>query len=363
MYNILHVLSGDDGGISNIVKTYYKFIDREKLHFDIACTTKNEGNDILEMRKMGVEIFHLPMKSLGIKEYTRALSEILRYKSYHAIHVHENETSYVALKVAKLHGIQYRIAHAHSTALYTSIKNELRRLTGVFFNYAYATTVVGCGQLAGERIFGKLNMMRRKSVVLLNAINMPKFYFDNNIRISTREELNISNKFVVGFVGRFSAEKNPLFCLKIIKEFRKHNPNTVLLMVGDGDEEQNVRQFIKAHQMEEYVYLLGKRTDVDKLYQAFDAFILPSLYEGFPLVVVEALASGLPTLLSTKITSEFLFSSSVHYLDINSPNDWADCLKQIESHYIRLDHLGELDPNIYDINRVIIKLEEIYSVE
>ena len=115
--------------------------------------------------------------------------------------------------------------------------------------------------------------------------------------------------------------------------------------------------------MEEYVFLLGKRTDVDRLYQAFDAFVLPSLYEGFPLVALEALASGLPTLLSTKITPELSFSTSVHYLDINSVSDWVECLEKIQHHYIRLDHLNELDPNIYDINNTITKLEEIYLVK
>ena len=360
MYSVLHILTGDDGGITNVVKTYYKFMDREKIHFDIACTTKCEGSDLAEMRKMGAEIYHLPMKSLGLRQYIRSLKEILRQKDYHAIHVHESETSYVALKVAKQCGIKCRIAHAHSSAPYTSIKNEIRRLSGIVLNYTYATTVVGCGLMAGERIFGKINMKRKNAVILPNAIDMSKFNFDSSIRLLVRKELGVSDKFVVGFIGRLAPEKNLMFCLEVIKEYRRINANAVLMIAGAGIEESRIRQYIKEYRMEEYVYLLGKRTDVERLYQAFDAFILPSLYEAFPLVAVEAIAAGLPVLLSTDITPEFSFSQSVCYIKTNKVSGWVEYLNFVHEKYSRIEHLNELDPNVFDIKCASGKLEEIY---
>lgn len=72
------------------------------------------------------------------------------------------------------------------------------------------------------------------------------------------------------------------------------------------------------------VKFLGQRNDVNRLYQAFDAFVLPSLYEDLGLVGVEAQASGLPCLLSDAITREVDVTGECKFLSIDSPVVWAD---------------------------------------
>lgn len=359
MYNVLHVLTGDDGGISAVVRNYYTYIDKEMIHFDLACITENEGNDITVMKEMGADIFHLPMKSLGIKEYMRALREILSSRKYDAIHVHESQTSYVALKVAKQQGIKCRIAHAHTSAPYTSFAGELRRLSGIVLNYHYATTVIGCGELAGNRVFGKWNMKRRKAAVLPNAIDLEKYKYDACIRETVRNELGVSDKFAVGLVGRLSSEKNHLYALRVIRKLHKMNPEAVLVLVGDGSERESIQEYIRENGMEEYVRLLGKRTDVNRLYQGFDCVILPSVHEGFPLVVVEALASGLPVVLSSNITKEFSHLKQVRYIDLCSEQEWIDSL-----HYLAQDkkitRAPESEMAAFDIKVTVNKLTQIY---
>ena len=183
MYHVLHIMTGNDGGISAVVRNYYTYMDKEKIHFDIACITEFEGNDIHAMKQMGSEIFHLPMKALGIRNYVQGLKDILNRKKYDAIHVHENATSYIALKVAKQQGVKCRVAHAHSSLPYTSIMGEIRRLSGIVLNGYYATALIGCGELAGDRVFGKWNMRRKKSLVLHNTVDFGKYAYDEEIRM------------------------------------------------------------------------------------------------------------------------------------------------------------------------------------
>ena len=159
MYNVLHVMPGADaGGISTVVLNYYKVIDRNKIHFDVAVTTDMIGQNAVEMEKLGVRIYKLPLKSKGIKAFETAMVDLLNRENYQAIHVHENETSYVALRIAKKVGIPQRIAHSHTSSPCVSIKSEIRRLSGCVLNYYYATNVVGCGCLSGERDFGKIRL-------------------------------------------------------------------------------------------------------------------------------------------------------------------------------------------------------------
>ena len=108
--------------------------------------------------------------------------------------------------------------------------------------------------------------------------------------------------------------------------------------------------------------LLGSRNDINEIYQAVDACILPSVHEGFPVVAVEALASGLPLLLSDTITDELRFSSLVKYLPIDNTEQWVKELITVRysNDGERLIRGKEIMENGYNICQAAEKLEKIY---
>ena len=363
MYRVLHIMAGADaGGISTVVLNYYRVLDRTKIHFDIAVTTDMIGQNAAEMEKLGAKIYRLPLKSTGLKVFDSALTELLKSGNYQAVHVHENETSYVALRIAKKAGIPQRIAHAHTSSPYVSIKSEIRRLSGCALNYYYATNVIGCGWLAGERVFGKTNMRRKKACVLPNAIDTNKFYFSERIRNKIRHEFNVEKNYVIGMVGRLSEQKNYMKAIAIMEMYHKSNPKAVLLCAGNGELEQDIRNMIANKQMSNYVRLLGRRSDVEQLYSAFDVLLMPSKYEGFPVAAVEAISEGLPVLLSNTITGELKSCANVYYLPLADINAWMDKLTSIENlgKYDRSIGKVELKKCGLDIEIAAKQLEDIY---
>lgn len=361
MYRVLHLMPGADaGGISTVVLNYYRFIDRSRIRFDVAITSDRDGKNGQLLRELGATIYRLPMKSKGIKVYGEALTKLLKDNRYDAIHVHENETSYVALRIAKKAGVKCRIAHAHTSAPFESLKTEIKRLSGCLMNYHYATCVIGCGELAGRRVFGKWNMKRKKAVVLPNAIDTDRFGFDEARRAQMRQELGVEEKLVIGMVGRLSPEKNHRFALQIMKILHQTVPEARLVVVGNGDTEEDVRGLILQYGLEDCVTMLGRRTDVDSLCQAFDVQILPSIHEGFPVAAVEAMASGLPVLLSDSITKELAFGSAVQYLSINDVNLWVDTIQSFRNDQQRAQRIVEVREHGLDIRNTAKTLEWIY---
>lgn len=360
MYNVLHILTGEDGGITATVRNYYNNLDREKIHFDLACITEGLGNDVKAMSQIGAEVFRLPMKSLSVRNYTLALKEILSRKKYDAVHVHESQTSFVALKTAKRMGIKCRVAHSHTSAPYISIGNEIRRLAGICLNYHYATALIACGVLSGERVFGKKNMKRKKAIVLHNSVDLERFAYDSKTRDILREEFDISDRYVIGLIGRLAKEKNQIYALKIVKELHKSCPNAVLILAGDGEEKAVIDEYIQKNNMQEYVFLLGKREDPERIYQMLDIMILPSVHEGFPLVAIEALASGLKVLLSAEITNELSFSKRVKYIDLHDEREWVNSLKTVANETCIMQRTVEASLYDFDIKKTAKKLESIY---
>ncbi len=360
MINVLHVMGcADVGGISSVVINYYRHLDKNRIHFDVALTVDTIGMNGKELQKLGVEFFLIPMKSKSISTYCENLRAILQKKHYDAIHVHENETSYVALKVAKEMGVACRVAHSHTSLPYSGIKSELRRLVGIVLNGYYATHLIGCGKLAGDRVFGKINMKSSKGMVLPNAIDTRRFRYSEEERKSIRADMQLENAYVIGMVGRVSPEKNTVYALELFDAVKQIIPNVVLVIVGTGPDEEKLLHRINSHGLTLDVKFLGRRSDVERLYQAFDLFWMPSLHEGFPVAAVEAMASGLPIVLSDTITRELDFGEKIHYLPIKDKKRWAEvssnCLlndKRMQADEIKMHSL--------DIKEAAKKLECVY---
>lgn len=134
---------------------------------------------------------------------------------------------------------------------------------------------------------GKVNIF--KTVIDANANA-----FNAKLREDTRKEFGWENKIVYGFIGRYVPQKNPLFLIDIFNEIAKKQENAILVMIGFGELENEMHDRIESYGVTDKVIDLGRRDDIKQFYNAFDAFLLPSLYEGMPVVGIEAQCSGLP---------------------------------------------------------------------
>lgn len=367
MYKILHIMGGACyGGISQVVLNYYKNIDRDKIHFDIAVTDKYIGHNANILKSMGCEVFPICLKSENLKLYTSQIKEILCNGNYDAIHVHGNDTSWVTLRIAKQMGIKIRIAHAHTAGHLgnNTFWHRIRITVCQFLNRHYATRLVSCGKKAGEFIYGKAGTKMKKHFVLPNAIDTTVFSFNPDKRREVRGSLGLDNSFIVGMIGRLAPPKNTICAISLFKEIKNKVPHAKLLMAGSGPDEEPTKAEVHRLGLDESVIFLGQRSDVYDLYQALDLYMLPSLYEGFPVAAVEAMATGLPCLLSDTITDELQFGSKVHYLPLDNSEAWGCAAIQYSGlDYDRFSALEEVKSHNLDISKVGNRLEKIYLTD
>ena len=132
---------------------------------------------------------------------------------------------------------------------------------------------------------------------------------------------------VVGNVGRLHHQKNQAFLLDAFKEVAAMRPDARLLLVGNGPLREEILSKAAVLGVSDRMTLLSDRRDMDRLYQAMDAFVLPSLYEGLGIVAIEAQSSGLPTICSDGVAEDANVSSLFERMSLeDSPRAWAEAI-------------------------------------
>lgn len=125
----------------------------------------------------------------------------------------------------------------------------------------------------------------------------------NIYRFPVLSDNNIPNKpFIVGYAGRIIENKGIFDLLDAIRVIHNKFDEVRLLICGDGksvDIEQ-MNQYIKRHQMEEYVQYMGFQKDMNRWYRSIHCLVAPSkVQEAFGLVLCEAMYCKVPVITST----------------------------------------------------------------
>lgn len=117
-------------------------------------------------------------------------------------------------------------------------------------------------------------------------------------RASVRAELAAGNRLVGIMVARIDGRKGHLTLIEAAKTLAAQHANVALWVVGDGGRRHEVEARAAAHGLGEMMSFLGRRSDIDRLLEGADLFLLPSDIEGLPLSVLEAMSHGLPVIAS-----------------------------------------------------------------
>lgn len=121
-------------------------------------------------------------------------------------------------------------------------------------------------------------------------------------RAAARRALGLDCERLVLYVGRLSAEKNPLGLLDAWAAVdTKAREGALLALVGDGPERAQVHARAQTPNLTDSVHLAGQRSDVANWYRAADLYVISSHIEGLSISMIEALASGLPVI-STRVS-------------------------------------------------------------
>ena len=341
------------GGIESFMMNYFRNINSQLIHIDFIVHGDGKGVYDEEIESCGSKIFHVPIKSKHPIKYGIELKRIFKKNHYDIVHSHLDAMGCWVLKIAKECGINIRIAHSHNIDHLTN--NKIKYMINEYARKRicrYATHRFACSYDAGKWLFGDCSFK-----IIKNAVNIKKFVYSKQTRISVRQELNIAdNQVVIGHVGRFDTQKNHKFLIELFNIIAHENDKYKLLLIGDGWLMKNVKSMIDKFGISDCVIFTGTREDADRLYNAMDIFVLPSLFEGLGMVAIEARINGLKTFVSDKVPEEVKIDEYTRHL----PLDLSLWKEEILTATKNIERYPAKNIDEYDIEKAAQKLTKLY---
>jgi len=365
------------GGAQETVLHISEMLSKEQYQVSIISgpQTGSEGSLIREFEDKGLSLTILPalLREISPVNDFKAfwkLYHLLRQEKYDIVHTHSSKAGILGRIAAHMAGVPVIVHTVHGWSFHDSMHARTRQVYIALEKYCARFT---------DKLIVVTNLDIKKGLqagighpeqytLIRSAIPLEVFDPSRYDQTAVRRELGIPlDAPVLGNVGRFSAQKNPLAWVRVAGNVAQRLPGCHFLMVGDGPMRSQVEAALKTEGIFERTVLTGLRRDVPQIMAAMDVFLLTSLWEGLPRVLPQAMSMGLP-IVSSRVDGSaeviregengFLFDTG----DIEEMSGACLLLLHNESQRKIMGEAGKKTAHQeFDVRHMIIQIEMLYS--
>ena len=322
------VNSLNHGGAETFLMKIFRQWKKNNSPYEMDFITTGESKGVYEdeVEQMGGKIYHVPLRTQHPVKTFFCIYRVIRNHKYHfVLKLCDTPIGVYDILAARLGSAKITSARScNSFSKESRIKNIILQWIRPLFNHL-AVVKIAPSDLAARFTFGAQAVERGDVHFVHNGLDVDVFRYKEKHREDIRREFGLEHNFVVGHVGRFSPQKNHRFLLSVFSALHAVRNDAKLLLVGEGELEEQLRIEVKALGLQNAVIFTGKRADVPALLSAMDVMVFPSFHEGMPNAVIEAQASGLPCVIADTITKQAKITDLVTFMPLQaSAKEWAD---------------------------------------
>ena len=269
------------GGAEKLIIDQIKYHNTKKFNYFVIALRK--GN-IEHMFSKYPNYFCLNSKSRFNFKFLFLLNKYIKNKKIKILHSHLSEADIYGFFLKILNPKLKWISTRHNT-----IKlNLMLRITNTLTSFMN-TRIIAVSEYVKKFIVQYEFLNPNKITTILNGIDTNKF---KNLRDSCeRKKYGLTKKdFIVGMVGRLDYQKGHEFLFEAISKIKNKTKNIKVLVIGEGELKNELKNLCKKMNIENKIIFGDFSENVEKVYNCFDLFCLPSRSEGLPLVLLEAMA-------------------------------------------------------------------------
>ncbi|MCV9385029.1 glycosyltransferase family 4 protein [Reichenbachiella ulvae] len=333
--------------------------------FEPIVLSFTDGEMVTALRDSGIETHVIHTTRPFDTKVVQSVISLIKERDIDIVHAHGTRAASNVLKAAKKVGkpVIYTV-HGWSFNLNQSwpVKFLRKQIEG----YIARRTNLNICVSESNRSTGKKELRGFESIVINNGVSLEKF--DHSISsFSIATEIGKKEGEIwLGFLARMTFQKDPLTLLRAFKIALEKKSNLRLLMVGSGELEQEVREFVTKERLHEKVKMLPFRADVPAILSAIDIYCLPSLWEGLPIGILEAMAMKKPVIATRVDGSKEIVNDNVGVLiEKENVDEMAKAMIDLSSSQDRLSSMGEnayqMILKSFSVEQMVEKTEGAYQ--
>lgn len=305
-YNCLVVVRHPVGGIRTFLRYVYTRFDRQLFKFTFVLPETSELETLKENLKNLDCKFEILDKQAGIYKFTRALLKILKRENISIVHTH-GFTSMIFSVIPALIFAKTHLLTSHDVFTekqFSGFRGFLKKF--ILSRCFRLTDVIHLVSHDAQKnllsYFPQLDKKKSKLTVITNGIETKMFLVED--RVDWRTELGLENdSFLIGFFGRFMAQKGFKFLIDAIEIIMRSNCNLrpVVLAFGWGGFIREEQSELKQRKLLSHFHFLPFQANPAGAIRGTDVVVMPSLWEACPLLPMEVLLAGTPIIASNCI--------------------------------------------------------------
>jgi len=171
-----------------------------------------------------------------------------------------------------------------------------------------------------------------RMVIIPNGFDLEEFRPDPLSREGVRRDLGLdSDTLAIGMVGRLHPHKGHANFVKAAKILTSNYGRVCFILCGSGLTWEN-QEFVSLLQemgLQKYFHLLGQRSDMPRLFTAFDVVTSASACEGFSNVVGEAMSCAVPCVVTDVGDSAWIVGNTGVVVPSESPEQLAEAWRSM----------------------------------
>ena len=330
--NVMHItydmrIGGTEMVIKNIIDG---FKTQSKIEMSVLCIESPLGPFAEELQKDGVKFVELNRQPGFDLNLIKNIRQSIKNNNIDIIHCHQY-TPWVYGVIAAAF-TNTKVIFTEHGRFYPDSSSWKRQRINPLLNF-FTDQVTAISSATKQALTEFENIPENSIQVIYNGIAPLQV---NQTKIQDiRSELAIPNDHtVLGTISRFYPIKNHTMMLKAFSKVLKQQPDTTLIIVGDGDERANIEACIKSLKISDNVILTGYKTKPEHYLSLMDIYLLSSLSEGTSMTLLEAMSLSKPCVVTDAGGNpEIVINNENGFV---TPNDNSDefaqgILKVIES--------------------------------
>ena len=364
MIRVLHIISDlNVAGAQTVVMNYLRY-SNQFPGIEMAVTVQIHSQNTRyeqECKRLGIEVHYLNYRPSKAIPLLRPLINWLQLQWLHykdikkyspdIVHTHVTPLLQHTLFPIVFSGVKKRFHTLHSDPYAIDTLSVLFAKMAFHIWSFYPICVTEGQALKAEKRY-RINHYS----IIRNGIDLERYSKTNKEEI--RKELGIDiNTFVIGCIGRLNKIKNHSFLLKVFSEYNKLNPDSILLLVGEGEEKERIVSLGNDLDIKDRLMFTGLRDDVERLFSAMDLFMLTSFSESSSIVTVEAQMAGIRCVVSDSIPENVVISGLVNRIPLDAGIEkWINAIEG----KIKPDATNH-SPNDFSVLKAVADLRELYN--